>query len=303
MSLLARPGVLAAVLVLTALVLHPAVGTAEWLPGRDTALAALLLLTTAALALRAVAATRSSRLGASLLAAGLALVVAGVAGDGLRGHRGSLSLEPGQARGHFDEVGPHGRSLGLRPLGFTIGLEEAGPGRGVTLQLSSGPPGPIVLRPDEAIERDGVRLARPRIVPTGQASRLTIGISGGGQDTSVVLTPGRPSRAGDLTLALEQYFPDFALDDQRRPFTRSTELRNPGALLVVDSPQGTFRVFVLRAMPGVHRVEQLDRSFALLDVEPAFSAEIAVHREPFAGLVLLGALLALAGVVLDRRPA
>jgi hypothetical protein len=106
---------------------------------------------------------------------------------------------------------------------------------------------------------------------------------------------------GELTLALEEYFPDFALDDQRRPFTRSRESRNPGALLVVQGPEGTFRVFVLGAMPGVHRVEALDRSFALLDVEPAFSAEIAVHSEPFAGVALVGAWLALAGVLLDRR--
>jgi hypothetical protein len=134
-------------------------------------------------------------------------------------------------------------------------------------------------------------------------SRLTVGVSGGGQDVNVDLAPGRPARVGELTLALEQYFPDFALDEQQQPFTRSQVSRNPGALLVAQSPQGTFRVFVLRAMPGVHRVEQLDRSFSLLDVRPDFEAEIAVHREPFAGLVLAGALLALGGVVLERRRA
>jgi hypothetical protein len=55
-------------------------------------------------------------------------------------------------------------------------------------------------------------------------------------------------------------------------------------------------------MPGVHRVEPLDRSFALRAVEPEVSVEIAVHREPLAAVVLLGAILALAGVLLDRRP-
>ena len=106
----------------------------------------------------------------------------------------------------------------------------------------------------------------------------------------------------DLTIALEDYFPDFALDDQRHPFSRSREPRNPGALLAVESPRGPFRVFVLRSMPGVHRVEALDRSFALRAIEPEVSAEIAVHREPLAAVALVGTLLALAGVVLRRTP-
>jgi hypothetical protein len=302
MTPLSRPGVLAVLLVLTAVVLHPAARSSLWLPQREALLAALVLLSTVALALRAAATRGRARLGTGLVALGAAVLVAAVAADGLRGHEGILTLEPGQARTHFDEVGPDGRSLGLRPLGFTIGLEGETPGGGVRLMFS-GQPSAVVLGPDEAIAHERVRLARPRIVPTGEVSRLKIGISGGGEDVSVDLAPGRPSRVGDLILALEEYFPDFALDDQRRPFTRSRESRNPGALLSVQSPEGTFRVFVLRAMPGVHRVDALDRSFALLEAEPGYSAEVTVHSQPFAGVVLLGALLALGGVLLPGRTA
>lgn len=300
MTPLARPGVLAVLLVLTAVVLHPSARSSLWLPQRDAVLAVLILLSTVALALRAAATQGRARLGTGLVALGAAVVVAAAAGDGLRGHEGTLTLEPGQARSHFDEVGPDGRSLGLRPLGFTVGLEGAAPGGAVRL-VFSGQASPVVLGPEEAVEHDGLRLARPRVVPTGEASRLKIGISGGGEDVSVDLAPGRPSPVGDLVLLLEEYFPDFALDDQRRPFTRSRESRNPGALLSVQSPEGSFRVFVLRAMPGVHRVDALDRSFALLEVEPGFSAEIAVHSQPLAGVVLLGALLALGGALLSGR--
>lgn len=297
MTSLTRPAVVASLLVAAAALLHPAFRTEAWVPERDAVLAALLLLATIAYGLRATAAPR--RLGSALLAAGAILVVGAVGADGVHGHRGTLSLLPGQARSHFDEIGPEGQSLGLRPLGFTIGLDRSMPGAALALVLP-GENETVVLTPERAVSSGGVRFSRPRVVPTGKAARLRVGISGGGEDVTVDVAPGRPAQAGDLTIALEDYFPDFALDDRRQPFTRSREPRNPGALLDVASTRGTFRVFVLRAMPGVHRVEALDRSFALRSVEPEVSAEIQVHREPFAAVALLGALLALAGVVLDR---
>lgn len=300
MTTLTRPAAVASLLVVAGLVLHPAVRTEAWLPAREAVLAAVLLLTTIALVLRAVAAPAPGRLASTLLAAGAVLVVVAVGADGLRGHEGTLSLVPGQARSHFEEVGPEGRSLGLRPLGFALGLEQTLPGAGLALVLP-GETEPVVLTPDRAVSAGGIRFSRPRVVPTGAAARLRVGISGGGEDVTVDVAPGRPARAGDLTIALEEYFPDFALDDQRQPFTRSREPRNPGALLDVEGPRGSFRVFVLRSMPGVHRVEALDRSFALRAVEPEVSAEIAVHREPFAAVALVGALVALAGVALTRR--
>jgi hypothetical protein len=297
-SALTRPVTVASLLAAAALALHPALGTAGWLPQRDTVLAALLLLITIAFAWRAAAPPR--RPGPVLLAAGGLLLLGAVGADGVRGHRGTLSLVPGQARSHFDEIGPEGRSLGLRPLGFTLGLERTLPGATLALVLP-GEDDTVLLTPGRAVSAGGYRFSRPRVVPTGSAARLRVGISGGGEDVIVDVVPGRPARVGDLTIALEEYFPDFALDDQRQPFTRSRVPRNPGAILAVTSPRGGFRVFVLRAMPGVHRVEDLDRSFALRAVEPELAAELQVHREPFAVVALLGTLLVLGGVILGRR--
>ena len=57
-------------------------------------------------------------------------------GDGVLGHRGTVDLAPGQTRTHFDEVGLDGRSLGLRPFDFSVGLEGHAPGGGVALVWS-----------------------------------------------------------------------------------------------------------------------------------------------------------------------
>ena len=112
------------------------------------------------------------------------------------------------------------------------------------------------------------------------------------------MAPGAPGRAGDLTIALEQYFPDFALDDRQQPFSRSAEPRNPAALLTIEKGGRAYRAFVLQSMPGVHRVEGLGLAFSLLEIEPERTAEIAVHREPAALAALVGALLLAVGLAL-----
>lgn len=300
MSTLARPGTLAVILVLAALVLHPALRSEAWLPERRLVLAVVCLLAVVSLIARALEAGPGQRLSAWFVAAGALLVVGAAGWDGVRGQEGTLTLMEGQQRPHFDERGPGGRSLGLRPLGFVIGLQRVLPGGGVALALP-GRKEPVELTAERAVSFGGFRFAQPRAVPRGEAARLRIEVSDGKGTLTTVIRPGQPSRAGDLEITLEEYFPDFALDQNQKPFSRSIEPRNPAALLTVTRTGQTYRVFVLRAMPGVHRVAALDRSFTLLDVEPEQSAEIAVRREPVAAVALLGGVLGLAGLAAAWR--
>jgi hypothetical protein len=297
-SALARPTVLAALLAGTAAVLHPALGSASWLGAREAVLAALALLATLALGERA----RGSRAaGDLLLAAGAGVLLLALAADGLFAHHGSMRLAAGQARPHFDETGPDGRSLGLRPFGFPVVAEAVSPDGAVTLAL---PAGRAVVTAEHAAASGGWRFARPRAALTGAAARLRVAASDGARTFVADVAPGAPGLAGDATVALEQYFPDFALDERQAPFTRSLEPRNPAALLRVERGGESHRAFVLRSMPGVHRVEPLGLAFSLLDVEPERAADLDVHREPAAPFVLLGGLLVLAALVLrGLRPA
>jgi hypothetical protein len=295
-----RPVVAASLLTAAAVALHPALGASSWLPERDLVAAAFLLLAAAALVARALAAPAADRALAWLAALGATAVVAALGIDGVSGHHGTLTLGSGQARGHFEETGPGGRSLGLRPLGFNVGVERLLADGGALLAFAAGET--AELRDERAVSHGGYRFARPRAAPTGGAARLRVAVSDGTKTTLADLVPGETAEAAGLRISVEQYFPDFALDGQQQPFTRSLEARNPAALLAVRRGAESYRAFVLQSMPGVHRIEGLGLSLSLVEVEPEENVEMAVHREPAASLAFAGALaLALAVALAGAR--
>jgi hypothetical protein len=59
-------------------------------------------------------------------------------------------------------------------------------------------------------------------------------------------------------------------------------------------------VFVIRAMPGIHHPEGLDRTLTLADVVPDEAVRLSVHREPAVLLAGLGLLVAAIGVAWSR---
>jgi hypothetical protein len=157
MSVLARPGVIASTLAAAAVALHPGFDASRWLPARLAVLAALLLLAVLGLLARA-AWTRGRTVDAALTAAGAAVLLVALGVDGLRGHHGTMVLAPGRVRSHFDETGPDGQPLGLRPLGFTVGAERVVDGGGVALALP-GRRAPVPLAPGRAESFGGYRFA------------------------------------------------------------------------------------------------------------------------------------------------
>lgn len=289
---LGHPAVLAGGAVLVALVLHPATRAEAWVPSAPTVTAALVLLLLVSLVARALDHPRERP-----FALGALLVVGALGYDGAKGVRGTLSLGVGDATSSFLEEGPGGRRLGLRPLGFPLALERVRPGGAVELSLPAGSV-PVELSSTRAIGHAMFRLGAPRTVASGEVRRLVVSVTGGPRPLEAIVTPSEPGHAADLTIRIERYFPDFALDDKGQPMTRSAESRNPAALLRVERGVKTYRVFVLGSMPGLHRVEELDRSFALAGVEPEVRVEAAVVAEPAAPVALAGLLIAAAGAAL-----
>ncbi len=298
MSAFGDPAFLAATSLLLALVMHPVARAASWLPAAPVVTTVVVLFVLLSLLVRA-------RMGRSeaLLAAGALLLVGAVGWDGAKGRRGTIRLVPGQGTSSFAEESLGGRSVGLRPLGVPLSFEAPLPDGSLRLGL---PVGPLDLTRGQVIDLGAFRLGPGRLVNRGEARRLVVVVMGGAETAEVEVRPDAPGRALDFVISLERYFPDFAIGANQEPFTRSNEARNPAALLVVERGGKRHRVFVLQAMPGLHKIEELGRSFALRSVEPELTAEIAVHREPAARLALLGVLVVAAGVgafAIKARPA
>jgi hypothetical protein len=274
-----------------ALVVSPDLRLDRWLPAADGVFAAVGLLLVVATWIRA--STASDR----FVALGLAVVTLSVGYDTLRGHRGRLTLVPGAGTRTFEEFGRGGRVVGGRPLGFDLLVRDVdGQGR-ATLE---GAGEVRVVTPRRAVGLGGYRLGSPRAVPTATA-QLRLAVDGpGGTTERVVLGAVGAVRASGLEIALDRYFPDFALDERQQPLSRSDEPRNPAALLQVQKGDSRWRVFVIRAMPGVHRPEGLDRVIRLEDVEPELAVGLSVSQDPTAPLAGFGLLLVALGAMRSR---
>lgn len=295
MSALGSPAVTTVLALALGIAIHPRFQPLLSGPFGRAALATLALLLVAALAARASRGPLASR----LVALGAALAVGALGWDAVRGHRGSLRLQPGQASQNFLEQGPGESSLGLRPLGFQAGLERLH-GTLATVSLAGQR---LLVTPTQAAGFGGVRLGRPRIEYTGDVLRLGLTLTDDAGQHAIEVRPGESARHGALQVGLEQYFPDFALDARNQPFSRSSEPRQPAALLTVRKGSESFRVFVLASAPGVHQVEGLGASLALAGVDAAQVVALDVVQAPAAGLLLAGVVLAGLGLGLGAlRP-
>jgi hypothetical protein len=143
--------------------LHPASPALRWFDEVPVAVPALGILLVVCLAARA-----RWDLGRSMLLVGAIGILLAVAFDDVRGSRGTLALRPGEAQGSYDEQGSRGRSLGLRPFGFTVGLDSASHS-GMVLAFA-GPSGEArqTLAPERAAGYQGHRFGWRRVRFNGE---------------------------------------------------------------------------------------------------------------------------------------
>jgi hypothetical protein len=293
---LASPAARAVIALLLAAAAHPAsdlgsLGTAGHLLLPLLALLGGLSLMLASL--RAGAALR-------LMAVGVVITLGALGYDELRGRRGRLSLRPEQGTQTFEEEGPGGAILGLRPLGFDLQLQRLSPD-GASLSVSApahvSPAAPI--GPHQALAEGAWRLGwrRYEALP-----RLSIDLSRGEKRVDVDVSAELPASVGDLDIELDRYFPDFALDSRNQAYSRSAEPRNPAALLRVRQGNNEWtKVFVLREIPGLHERPDLGVRFSLNAVAMDERVVIGVHQEPAALAAALGVVLALLGLAMGVR--
>ncbi len=290
--MIGAPATTATLGVLSSALLMPSLRLAARIPSGAAVLAIVALLFVVSLA-AGVSAGRQSR----LLALGAAVALGAVAYDAVRGNVGTLTLRAGAGATSFEEEGPGGASVGLRPLGGEVVLESV---EGDTAVLGVSGHSERVT-PTRAAAVAGFRLGAPHVFFTGAPLRLRVEITSPRGTRSVELVPAEPATSGDLSLMIAEYYPDFALDENRKPFTRSDEPRNPAAVLHVKRGTKLWRVFVLQSMPGVHKQEDLEETFALSGVDAERGVDLRVSRQPAAAIAGLGLVLAGLGLVLGRR--
>jgi len=279
--------------LLLAAALHPALPSALHPPLAATSALALLLV----VSLFAGPPDAAGRLvGVGALAVALALGY-----DGLRGHRGTMTLAAGEGTQSFEEEGPEGRSLGLRPLGFGVILQGVDPDG--TAALKAGDGATITVRRGKGAAHGGFRFGVAARRRSAEPSALRIAVAGARGSSMVEVRPGAPAETDGLRIAVDQYYPDFALDAKQQPYTRSAEPRNPAALLRVTRGDQSWRLFVIRAMPGIHRPEGLDPVLSLIDVVASEGVTVHVSREPGAAVVLAGLAVMAFGLAWGARAA
>jgi hypothetical protein len=298
MKALSSPAGLAIVALLLAAATHPAVDLA-WL-GSASALAVPLLALL--LALAAVLAARGRGVPGIVVALGMVVTLAGVGHDALRGRSGRLTLRPQEGTQTFEEEGPGGRVLGLRPLGFDLRLPGAGP-EGATLAI--GVPAPtspaVAIGPREAVAENGLRLGWRAYE---DSPRLVLTLSRGDERLELELSGTAPLLVEDAEIQLVRYFPDFAIDAANQPYSRSTDFRNPGALLRVRRAGTTRHIFVLRSVSGPQEFNQLPElgwTFGLASMTADPRLTLGVHQEPAAAAVAFGVALVVVGLALGMR--
>lgn len=168
---LGAPGWVASIALLLGIVVHPLARLDRWHQGRAVVAGLGLLLV-----ISLVARARDGRLFDRLIAAGAVLALAALAIDALRGHAGTLTLAAGQGMSSYEEEGPGGRRLGLRPLGTIVRLDRITASGGGVLRIGGGARSPqILLAAGTSTAVAGLRLGDPRAVATGErALRLRV---------------------------------------------------------------------------------------------------------------------------------
>jgi hypothetical protein len=295
MNLIGMPGVSAVLALLLAVFLHPSLRALERVPSGTAVLAVVALL----FALSLVSGALSGRQD-RFVVLGVLVVLGAGAYDSVRGYTGSLTLRPGQAANTFEEEGPGGRPLGLRPLGVEVLLEKVETEEAlVSIGTAQGRSRQRVSLA-HAASASGFRLGAPQTSLTGIPTKVHLSITGPQGTRTVDVSPEVPTlTSGDLEITLVEYFPDFALDADRKPFSRSAEPRNPAALLRVKRGPTAWRVFVIQALPGIHKQEGLHETFALVGVESERALTFRVNRQPASGVAALG-LSIVAAALLSR---
>lgn len=248
--------------------------------------------------------------------ASLLLIFLGGIVDGLFGWRGFVTLTRGELS---RQVALHDGST--RQLPFAIRCDGAGqenyadgtPKRWWS-KLTVVDQGQDISRKEIAVNDPlvygGVRVYQASYGSTGKLDKLLLQaspVSGRENPKDIELAADQPvTLDADTTVRLAEFIPDYVVSDGQ-VYTRSVQVENPAAHLIVESKKSGKRVnFWIPAIPGFEENSQSPYRFEARDLKLAYYTGLEVSHEPgqwavWAGVVLMGLGLALVFYLVHTR--
>jgi cytochrome c biogenesis protein len=145
----------------------------------------------------------------------------------------------------------------------------------------------------------GVRVYQASYGPTGKLDTLSLTATNArGERKEVALSPDQNVALDtDATVKLAEFIPDYVIRDNQ-VYTRSTEVQNPAAHLVVTSKSGKEVNFWLPPLEGFAENEQSPYQFEVQDLTMGYFTGLEVSHEPGQWGVWSGVVLMCIGLTL-----
>jgi cytochrome c biogenesis protein len=245
---------------------------------------------------------RISEMAVYIVHASLLLIFLGGIVDGLVGWRGFVALTRGQQTGQVEAQNGKQHVLPFQVRCDGAGQENYADGspKKWWSDLTVVEDGREVLRKqivvNEPLVYGGVRFYQASYGPTGKVDKLVLTATptNGGQAKEIALAADEPVQLdSDTAVRMAEFIPDYVVRDGQ-VYSRSTQVENPAAHLIVASTKtGKTVNFWLPAIPGVEENAASPYQFEAKDLKMGYFTGLEVSHEPgqwavWAGVVLMG---------------
>jgi cytochrome c biogenesis protein len=255
---------------------------------------------------------RFSEMAVYVVHASLLLIFLGGIVDALYGWRAFVTLTRGQQSSQVEPQKGAKRNLPFAVLCEGAGQENYADGtpKRWWSDLAVVKDGQVILRKqivvNDPLVYDGVRFYQASYGKSGKLDKLMLTATprNGGASKEIVITPDETVRLDDdTTVRLAEFIPDYVVTDGQI-YSRSNELQNPAAHLVVELKKAgqensaqSVNVW-LPAIPGYEQNASSPYAFEGKDIQMAYFTGLEVSHEPgqwgvWAGVALMGFGLAL----------
>lgn len=242
--------------------------------------------------------------GSDVVHAGLLIILAGGITSGLGGHRQSLTFHEGQA------IAIPGAGFSVRMDRFVTEYYPTGSVKDWKSHLTVIEGG--VARLEKIVEVNHPLAHRGYLFYQSgygwdwQNPRLEIGVKKGDAPSSerrIILRVGETHRLDEgVEVSAVRFFPDFVLDENRQPATRSLEPNNPAVFLESwRAGEKIFSGWVFAKFPDfgrMHRAGPSDLAFELKDIDAPQYSVIQMAKDPGVPLIWVGSTVLMLGLFL-----